>query len=65
VARDIRIAIEGGQVRQEPQGSYCRLELDINTDAEHVTPLPARSLRERYDELIGMGREIIEEGDIP
>jgi hypothetical protein len=64
VGRNIRIAIEGGQVRQELQTPYCRVELDINTDAEHVGPLPAQLLHQLYDELIGMGREIVQEGDV-
>jgi hypothetical protein len=55
----------GGQVKHELGKSYGRLELDINTDAERVEPLPAQSLRELYDDLIGMGLEIVQEGDIP
>jgi hypothetical protein len=65
VARTMRVEMTGNHVMHVPRGSFCRLELDINTAAERVEPLPAQSLRELYDELIGLGREIVQEGDIP
>ena len=65
VGRLIQWAVIGDQVRPGSSRSYCRLELDVNTDGERTEPLPSQSLRELYDELISMGREVVEEGDIP
>ena len=43
----------------------CRLELDINTFQETTDSLPSHSLSAIYDELVSMGLEISERGDIP
>lgn len=42
----------------------CRLELDINTFPEHTATLPPDKLSDIFRELIDLGLEISEEGDI-
>lgn len=42
----------------------CRLELDINTDANRKEPLPGESLLEIWQELVDLGKEIAERGDV-
>jgi hypothetical protein len=42
----------------------CTLELDINTDPEHKTPLPSERLPSLFRELVAFGKEIAEKGDI-
>jgi hypothetical protein len=44
--------------------SFCRLELDINTDAENEALLPRESVPALLDELVAMADEILREGDI-
>lgn len=43
----------------------CRLELDINTFQERREPLPTRKLSKMFKELVKLGIEISEKGDIP
>ncbi len=44
--------------------SYCRLELDINTNPEHVRALPNAELLNLFETLIDFGTEIVKEGDL-
>lgn len=44
--------------------SGCRLELDINTEAEYQGTIPADRSSHIFRELIDMGKEIVEKGDI-
>ena len=49
----------------ESSGSYyCRLELDINTAPECFGLLTPDKLPELFTEMVEMGKEIAEEGDI-
>lgn len=51
---------------EAPQKYFaCRLELDINTDAEQRIALPRNMIPIIASELISLGKEIIIEGDIP
>lgn len=43
----------------------CRLELDINTSAESANPIPRDQTQELFMELVELGSEIAEKGDIP
>ena len=43
----------------------CRLELDINTAAESVRPIPLDQTRPLFDELMALGSAIANSGDIP
>ena len=45
--------------------SACRLELDINTSAESLTPIPQDKTQVLFKELIELGSEIADKGDIP
>lgn len=42
----------------------CRMEIDINSEAEHSEPFAAHSLLRLLDELIGIGLELSEYGDV-
>ncbi len=42
----------------------AQLELDINTVQEYKNPLPSETLSALFDELVAMGKEIAEKGDI-
>lgn len=48
-----------------PSWVACRLELDINTDAGFVDELPQEQLGAILKELISLGCEIAEKGDVP
>ena len=48
----------------EPAFNGCRLELDINTSADVTEPLPAKSVRPLYEELVHLATEITDRGDI-
>jgi hypothetical protein len=48
-----------------PEVYACRLELDINTTADFIGTLSREKLTTVFEELIELGREIIEKGDIP
>jgi hypothetical protein len=58
--------IEPTQISQEMTKSYaaCRLELDMNTDAERREPLPPSETPQIFAELINLAKEIVVEGDI-
>ena len=43
----------------------CRLELDINSAAESVRPIPQDQTRPLFDELVALGGEIADSGDVP
>lgn len=43
----------------------CRLELDINTSAQSLDPIPQNETKELFTELVDLGIEIAEKGDIP
>jgi hypothetical protein len=45
--------------------SACRLELDISTMPEWEGELPHDGLPEVFRELVDLGQEIAEKGDIP
>lgn len=42
----------------------CRLELDISTAADFPEPMPLDKLEPVWDELVDLGKEIAEQGDI-
>ena len=46
-------------------GYACRLELDINTDGDFEGELPRQALPALWDELVRLGAEIAEKGDVP
>jgi hypothetical protein len=64
IARTMRVSLTEDRVTHEPQNSFFRLELDMNTEAERVEPIPAQLLLQLYDELIDLGKEIVREGDV-
>ena len=43
----------------------CSVDLDINTIPEITTPIPSDRLIDLFDELLSLGMEIAEKGDIP
>lgn len=43
---------------------FCRLELDVNTDAERIEALPQAQLAEIFSELVDQASEIAERGDV-
>ena len=43
----------------------CRLELDINTSAESLLPISRPDTQVLFKELVDLGREIADQGDIP
>lgn len=47
------------------EGDACQLELDINTDAEFQGELPMNRIVETWQELLQLGTEIAEQGDVP
>jgi hypothetical protein len=47
----------------DPTGHHVRLELDINTP-HRQEPLPPETIPRLFEELVGLSREIICEGDI-
>lgn len=51
-------------IQQEPRFA-CRLQLDINTPADFQGQLPSDKMAGILQELIGLGVEIAEKGDIP
>lgn len=63
-----RIELSEKQVVSLPSSQgwvACRLELDINTDAEYPNELPKDQLAALLDGLISLGGEITEKGDVP
>jgi len=66
----IQLAVDAGQpgltqatIPNEGHNA-CRLELDINTSASFSGQLPKEKLSVIFDELIAVGKEIAERGDI-
>ena len=62
------VRLSGDDVRFVPleEASYaCRLELDINTVAEFTKGLGKAKIPKLWDELIELGVEIAEKGDVP
>jgi hypothetical protein len=45
-----------------PPSYACQVELDVNTDAERGFPLPREHLVELFEELVRLGKEIVERG---
>jgi hypothetical protein len=58
------IGTEGGATRALGQDAACRLELDMNTAPDFTGALPADQLGSLLQELIDLGREIAQKGDI-
>jgi hypothetical protein len=48
-----------------PETVSCLVELDINTIPRDQIPLSQEALVRLFDELVGLGQEIVKEGDIP
>jgi hypothetical protein len=46
-------------------GLYCALSLDMNTLGDSTDPMPAASLNALFGELVALGLEIAERGDVP
>jgi hypothetical protein len=46
-------------------GFACKLDLDINTDGERENPLPQDRLKAIWLELVNLGVEIADKGDVP
>lgn len=55
----------GATLASGPRQFACRLELDINTAAESIVAIPKDKIRSVFEELVGLGREIADHGDIP
>ena len=54
-----------GAVVMSPEEFSCRVELDINSDPEHTSELPADRLPALFDELVILADELSILGDIP
>jgi hypothetical protein len=65
--RNLFMLSPGSPVQSHTQSEAfaCRLELDINTAPEFEGELPQAELPSLIQELVEMGREIAEQGDIP
>ncbi|MDA2926834.1 hypothetical protein MYX78_06310 [Acidobacteria bacterium AH-259-G07] len=63
----LRLAVGETLVKYKTQEKRfaCRLELDINTAPEFEGELVQEKLPEIFQELVNLGREISEKGDIP
>lgn len=62
------IALSQGKAVSQALGQAsiaCRLELDINTDAAFNGEIPTENIPAVLDELIGLGKEIADYGDVP
>ncbi len=64
-AASFRVVFQPRPVAPRRISSFCRLELDINTDAENEQPLLRERLAGLFNELVRTGNEIVNEGDIP
>ena len=42
-----------------------RLDLDINTAQERAAPLPSDKMLDLFNELVDLGNELSQKGDIP
>ncbi len=57
---------EAGTFHDESEGMFAvRLEIDMNTAPEHTKPLAPEILVDLFKELVDLGSEITEKGDIP
>ncbi len=61
---NVAIEIEAGKAFRWPDRCYSALELDINTAPERAKLLPCDSLPRLYKELVSLGVDIAEQGDI-
>jgi hypothetical protein len=61
------VSISGGQATTTPgeRAFACRVELDINTAEEYPGNLVPEQLPATFKELVDLGVEIIEKGDVP
>lgn len=55
----------GATLASGPRQFACRLELDINTAAASTGEIPKDKIHSVFEELVGLGREIADHGDIP
>ena len=66
--RNVQITLMGDELLQQrarPARYAVRCELDINTSPTRQEPLPAEQLPTLFDELVELGSEIAQFGDIP
>ncbi|MBI3247321.1 MAG: hypothetical protein HYZ50_12525 [Deltaproteobacteria bacterium] len=67
----IRLRLEAGITGAESppmhlqEKYFCRLELDINTAPDRQEEIPKKQLPQVFEELVRLGKEIVEEGDKP
>lgn len=59
-----RVSVMPAKVQDIQEKSACRLELDINTSREFNSELTADYLPLVFKELVELGKEIVENGDI-
>lgn len=65
VARFRFLATNLQVISSEDEKSACRLEFDINTSAKQTDAISPDSLPDLVDELVGIGLELSEKGDVP
>lgn len=53
------------QVQESSATHWCHVDLDVNTDAGRQTPLESHMLRSVFVEMLGLGRELLINGDVP
>ena len=56
--------VREARVQVSPALFACRLELDMNSQADRPDPLPATKLLGLYSELVALGKEISLKGDV-
>jgi hypothetical protein len=61
----IRMGVPNIGAEPGPRSYECRLELDLNTEAEYQRELPKDQLRPIFRELVDLGKEIASIGDVP
>ncbi len=64
IAASFVIGILPVQVPPTEISSHCRIELDINTEAEFQEVLPRSFFCSLFDEIVRLGCELVTEGDI-
>jgi hypothetical protein len=62
---NVAVFAEPGTPFTWPERCYSALELDINTAPEKAAILPRTSLPQLFRELVSLGEDIAERGDIP